>query len=205
MKMLRFIYNKILPALFWLMLLLAFDSIYITLLTILAAALHELGHIAAASIVLNRSISLPKAAIYGLRIDTGGIISYKEEFFIALGGPLANILVFFITLPFFRLSDYISTFCFINLLTAISNLLPLRSYDGQRLLTCLIAAHTAPFVTESITRYTCIAISSVGCFTALFLIGRLGDGYWIFGIFFITLLNEILLRSKKQANRKKRE
>jgi len=199
MKMLRIIYNKMLPSLFWIMLLLAFDSVCVTLLTLFAAALHELGHIAAATIVLNKSIPLPKAALYGLRIDTGGIISYREELFLALGGPLANIFIFFTCLPFFYLNDYISAFLFINLLTAISNLLPLRSYDGQRILCCFIAPYVTPYVSETVTHYTCISISSLGCFATLFLIGILGDGYWIFGVFFVTLINEIFVQTKKQV------
>ena len=81
MKMLRIIYNKLLPALFWIVLLLAFDSPWAAMLTLLCAALHEIGHILAALLITDGNISMPKAVIYGLRIDTGGIMSYKQELF----------------------------------------------------------------------------------------------------------------------------
>ncbi len=197
MKLLRIVYNKLLPALFWILLLVAFDSLSIAILTLLAAALHELGHIFAATLILNREISMPKAVIYGLRIDTGGIMSYKEELFIALGGPLANLLVFFSAIPLFNTAEYVLVFALLNLLTAISDLIPLRSYDGQRILSALVSTRVDPYVADMVTHYTSLTLSAIGCFISLFLVGITGDGYWIFGVFFVSLLNEILSRRKK--------
>ena len=205
MKLLRIIYNKFLPALFWIALLLAFDSPYIAVLTLLCAAWHELGHMLTATLVLKRDISMPKAVLYGLKIDTGGIISYKEELFIALGGPLANILAFLALLPVFRQNEYVIVFAMINLLTAISNLLPLRSYDGQRAISSLLCMIGTPYLADRVIHAICLTLSAAGCFLSLFLIGYIGDGYWIFGVFFVSLLGEILSHRKKNEANKKRE
>ena len=204
MKLLRIVYNKLLPALFWILLLLAFDSLAIAILTLLCAALHEIGHIFIAALMLNRDISMPKAVLYGLKIDTGGIISYKAEFLIALGGPMANLLLFFALIPFLTLSEYVMAFAFINLLTAISNLIPLRSYDGQRLIGCAISSFAPPHIADWVIHCTALTLSALGCFISLFLVGQIGDGYWIFGVFFVSFLSEIFSRSKNFAANKKR-
>lgn len=197
MKMLRFVYNKLFPAFFLLLILFAFDSPFMAVLTLLAALLHELGHIATASVLFNHNISMPKAVIYGLRIDTGSTLSYNEEFFTALGGPAANLLAFFAFIPLFHLSEYAATFALINLFTAVSNLLPLRSYDGQRMLSALISKYASPFLAQQATHCTSLALSTLGCFISLFLVERMGEGYWIFGAFFASFLNEIFVHSRK--------
>ena len=205
MKMIRIIYNKVLPSLFWILLLLAFDSPYMAMLTLFAAAFHEIGHIAVSTFVFNKKISIPKAVMYGLRIDTGACISYKEELLVALGGPGANILAFLLSLPFLYLCEYVYAFCIINLLTAISNLIPLRSYDGQRILSGIVSPFLSPYVSDAIIHFVSLTVASAGCFVSIFLIGRIGDGYWIFCIFFISLINEICIRSKNSFTNKKRE
>ena len=205
MKLLRIVYNKLLPSLFWILLLLALDSPWIAVITLLCAALHEIGHIFVASLVLRRDITMPRAVIYGLRIDTGGIISYKDELLIALGGPFANLLIFFALMPFLSLSEYVTAFAFINLLTAISNLIPLRSYDGQRVILCAISSFATPHLAEAVIHCITLILSATGCFISLFLIGRIGDGYWIFGVFFISFLNEIFANRKNSFTNKKRD
>ena len=205
MKMLRIIYNKLLPALFWIVLLLAFDSPWAAMLTLLCAALHEIGHILAALLITDGNISMPKAVIYGLRIDTGGIMSYKQELFIALGGPFCNIGCALASMPLFFINDYAAAFVFINLLTALSNLIPLRSYDGERALSAAVSLLFSPYLADTLKHYVSLAVSALGAILSLFLIGRVGEGYWIFGAFFVSLFNEILSCGKNRCINKKRE
>ncbi len=194
MRILRSISEKILPSLFWLVIMLAFDTPAACILTCLAALLHELAHIGAALFISDTEISLPRATLKGLKIDTGRLISYKEELVIAISGPLANVAVFLATLPFFRLSEYLSLFGILNLLTALSNLLPLRSYDGYRALRALLITRVSHERCESIMDFLAFITSATGVLLSLVILMICGEGYWIFAIFFVVFIREIQKR-----------
>ena len=136
MRLAKFL-SKILPLLFWALLILGFDCLYVSVLTALAAAIHECGHLIFAP--SHKKATLPRADISGFRIKISGM-SYKEELITALGGPLINILLGGIFLLFFGNSpfaNYAKVFGIINLLTALSNLLPIEGYDGYKILLCI--------------------------------------------------------------------
>ena len=196
MKFFKTVADRILPVLFWIAVMLTFDTPSVAVLTVIAALIHEGGHITAAFIIGCGDISLPQAALTGLRIRPSRLLSYKEEAVIALSGPLVNLLAFLALLTFYRASAYLFTFGVINLLTAISNLLPIRGYDGYRVVNGILLAHTD---VESAGRITG-AISSLLCgalvFISLFLMLKIGEGYWIFAIFFSIMLRDITKTQK---------
>lgn len=189
MKILTSLSRKILPALFWLMLMLAFDTPAMTAATILAAILHELGHIGAAIAVGYGDVSLPRAALTGLRISTPALTSYRNEIIVAAGGPAINLIACASSAPFFS-NDYFLAFGLINLLTAISNLLPVGDHDGYRIMRCALLQHTSPTTSERISCAVSLAVSATAVFTALFFMLRVGEGYWIFALFFAVMLKE---------------
>ena len=192
MRALRVIYERVLPFLFILFLMLAFDAVWVTVLTLLVAAVHELGHIAAALAVGVGDMSIPRAVLTGLRIRPGRLLSYREEVIVALGGPLANILAFFALLPLTRVNNYIFSLAAINLLTAVSNLIPIRGFDGQRILTGLLASRVSAGVIDTVTRALTVGISAAVALLSLIFMMRVGEGYWIFAVFFAILCREIL-------------
>lgn len=198
MKILKILSNKALPALFWLLIMFAFDSPCITVATLISAAIHEMGHVGVMAIIERGKISMPRAVIFGLRLRKPRLLSYKEELILALGGPLANIGVFILLIPFFDTGmGYIRIFSFINLLTAISNLLPVKGNDGFRALSCIFA----PIIGEDrSTRALCtlsFLFSAFAVFTSLFFIMKIGEGYWIFALFFAILVKDILNLQKR--------
>ena len=65
MKILRALGERVLPVLFILFLMLAFDEVWMTVLTLLVAAVHEGGHILAAMLIGAGEISLPRAVLTG--------------------------------------------------------------------------------------------------------------------------------------------
>ena len=200
MKILTSLSQKILPILFWLLLMLAFDTPAMTVMTVLAAVLHEMGHIAAALAVGCGDVSLPYAALTGLRILPPQLMSYKNEIIIALGGPIANLAVFVILIPFLK-SDYIFAFTIINLLTAASNLLPVGGYDGYRAVRGILITRMSPDAAEIIMCAVSLSFSSVAVFISLFLMMRVGEGYWIFAIFFAVLLKEAFKMQKRAKSK----
>ena len=193
MKKIKSIVERILPMLFWILLMLAFDSPYITALTLLAAALHELGHIAVMVFLSCGEITIPKAVLSGLRLRPSRLISYKEEIFLAAGGPIINLAAFiFLTLYFGRENEYITVFAFLNLLTAISNLIPISGYDGYRIIHNLTLFKLGEEKSEKIMRFFSSGFTSLAVFFSLYLIMKIGEGYWIFSVFFAILVKDVL-------------
>lgn len=191
MKKIRGAILLLLPLCFWLMVMLSFDDISICILTLLAVSLHEIGHIGAYIFLKRGKITLPRAAINGLKIHTGGGLSYFEELIITLFGPLVNILVFLLLLPFSAISHYLYTFGIINLLCAISNLLPIRGYDGYGILNAYLSLKYSLPKSEAL-EFISIVFTSLITITFSLTIFITGEGYWIFAVFFIHLLKEIL-------------
>lgn len=97
----------------------------------LAAILHEAGHLAAIKIE-NGGIKRVDIMPLGARIVTSGTLSHKSDIKIYLSGPFANLIafsVFFLPAVVFR-QPYLMYFSFANLLLSLVNLLPLAGNDG---------------------------------------------------------------------------
>ncbi len=191
MKLVKKAVFSLLPLCFWLMVMLSFDDISICLLTLLSATLHELGHIGAYVFIKSGKISLPRAVLNGLKLYTGTGLSYFEEFIVTLFGPLVNLLVFLLSLPFAFTSSYIFTFGIINLLCGLTNLIPIKGYDGYGILNALILARQRTPKNESL-EFVSLIFSALITLTFSVTIFIIGEGYWIFAVFFIHLLKEII-------------
>lgn len=103
------------------------------LITIFSSLFHEMGHLLTMSAVGNK----PKAVrfeITGMNIQRMQSIkiSTKNELLIALGGPLANGILFVIccfTICFYK-SEFLLTVACVNLILMTFNLLPVKRLDG---------------------------------------------------------------------------
>lgn len=182
--------GSVLPIVFWVSMIFGFDLTYIAVLTLTAAAIHELGHYTAIFIFSKKGDDL-YVKPSGFRIKRSESLSYKKEILILLFGPFANILFFILSIISTRFfGDYIRTFGYINLATGISNLLPLEGYDGYGALKELFASH---YRGDLISRLEILSFifSIFLTFISLYLIDRLGEGYWIFGIFFCAMLSKL--------------
>ena len=204
MRLLRALGERVLPILFILFLMLAFDEVWMTVLTLLAAAAHECGHILAAMLIGAGEISLPRAVLTGLRIRTGRLLSYRDEAIIALGGPLTNLAIFLLLLPFCRYGEYVSALAAINILTALSNLIPIRGFDGQRILIGLLSTRLSARALDRVSRALTLAVSAAVALLSLFFMMKIGEGYWIFTIFFVVMCREIMGEHKSAKNENSR-
>lgn len=176
---------------FWCILLYAFDAPYAANATLIAAIVHELGHMLAFR-TLNESSSVPKPRLFGFRIKSSAWASYKKDIICAASGPLANIILCLFGLPILFLStDAYSVFAVISLATAASNLLPVKGYDGYKILTS--AAHLmsdSSVIINIIDAFSFLTVCAL-TFASLFFIAKFNEGYWIFILFFCLLLSEI--------------
>ena len=114
-------------------------------MSVIVAIEHELAHAIVASRLgyrLNKIVLMP----YGAVID-GDLkeISLKDEFSVALAGPLCNFLTAgaFAALWWFYPTTYAytDTACFLSLSIALVNLIPAYPLDGGRVLKCALIAY----------------------------------------------------------------
>ena len=174
-------------ALFWILVMLGFDGVDGAILTLIAVLIHELGHMAAL-FVLGRRSGAPLPRMPGFSIKVRATLSYKEDIIVTAAGPLANLLAAVIFLPIGQSAE---PMILINLVTAVSNLLPVRGYDGYRILTSAIALSGAGGFLGRLPDVLSFGTAVVAVLLSLYFIYVFDSGYWIFGVFFIFLLGEV--------------
>ena len=167
-----------------------FGQVTEAICVILAAALHEAGHIFAArrlGIGL-RSISFDPL---GARINTSDrLISYRKEALLALGGPLANILSLGFSVPLALLSGskFFIVFSYASAGLALINLLPIDTFDGGRIFYCV----TRSYKILRILSFFCLF--SIFC-VSLYLLLRTGGALSVF-IFSTSLFVRLFVVQK---------
>ena len=187
-KLLR-LTQRLLPPLFWMLLLFGFDSPLFAVCTLISAAIHELGHIAV-FFLLGIKSSRPTGHITGFRIMPSRSLSFSEDALVSLGGPLANLLFSAIFLSLFPLfGDYAKILSIFNALTMLSNLAPIEGYDGYRIILALLS-EKFPYLERGLCALS-FFFTTVLSFLSLYLIEKLGTGYWIFALFYISNLSFI--------------
>ena len=163
------------------------------------AAIHELGHIAAAR-ALGIDIKSMKLDMLGARLNTdSSLFSYKREFLLCAAGPAANILTVLVCLPFLEygiIRFAVTSSCML----AVLNLMPIRNFDGGRMLTSLISAVFGIYTAQRV-----IYISSFICLSCMWIISsyiliRAGASLSVF-IFCVSVFSSIFLSENSSAGR----
>lgn len=128
---------RITPGAMLLLAVLAFDKSTVFAASVLAAALHECGHLLAARL-LHIPLRLMELDLMGAKLyPASAIPSYRAEGLLAAAGPLCSILL---AVPF--LTTRIPFFVALRTATlsfALFNLLPIEGFDGGRVLFSLFA------------------------------------------------------------------
>ena len=192
--------EKALSIIFWGLIIFGFDTVSIAILTIVCALIHEIGHLAVLCVLKKNNSKIPHGKIFGFRISVKDL-SYKEEMLVALGGPLINfaiaVLSFVCASVNKNMTDYLHIFGFLNIMTMISNLLPISGYDGYKTIeACAMIFFDDPFKVKKVLSVLSFLFSSIMCFVALYFMLKLGEGYWIFAIFLSTVISEIVKTCK---------
>jgi Zn-dependent protease len=182
---------------FWLALIFGFEEPSMAFATVIAAIIHEMGHI-----LYLRRVSKSgclRGALSGFRIKPKQNLSYHEELWLYLSGPLANIIAAFLIWIFSIISGCDAVgYTVANLITALSNLLPIEEYDGYGALRAIIRAYSGnPMAWERLLGAFSFALIFILSIFSLYLIDRFGGGYWIFAIFFASMLKKMSQRLEK--------
>lgn len=185
--------EAILSLLFIVLIIFSFDTVPVAIMTILSALIHELGHLTPLLLSKGEIPSLPSGKLNGLRIRIKKQLSYKEELVVLICGPLFNLLfsaVFFIL--HFKFGKYFYLFYFINIMTMVSNLLPIRQYDGYKIISCIISIKSKePYYGLGVLDMISFAFCAIFSVLSLYFILKLGSGYWIFALLMCELIKSI--------------
>ncbi len=177
------------------------DNSAYTAVAILAAAIHELGHIICAHF-LKIKMSQMTIGILGARLNiTESNISYKKEFLLCFSGPLANIIsaISMIFLYHISKSDassiYILFYIVASFFLAALNLLPIKSFDGGRMLICVLASKIDLYKAEKIICYISFCIIFLLWIISMYLMLKLGTSLTLF-VFSTALFADLFLEDK---------
>lgn len=107
----------------------AINKLEIFVLSYIFIIMHEMAHIAVAQ-MLGISIREVELLPVGINAKIEKNISFYKELLISLAGPIASLL--------FSLFLKNSLLKFINLYIALTNLIPLKPYDGGKILNVII-------------------------------------------------------------------
>ena len=175
---------------FFVFLIFGFEDTFIAIMTLIAAAIHECGHIGYMYYLKGGGIKL-RGVLSGFRMEMGLNTTYKEEIILCSLGPMVNIFTSVIFgLAAFLFGEKCALFSAVNLATALSNLLPIKGYDGYRMLNALFEEKNNQIMIKLLCGLSSSLIF-IFCLFSLYLIDRYGTGYWIFGVFFISMIKSI--------------
>lgn len=170
------------------------NSIY-SVIALSAAAVHEIGHIIAAKIlgVKFKTLSLN---LLGARLglDTP-LYSYKKEFLLCAAGPAINIITGDIALCLYHLrihDEHILFFSIASFFLALLNLLPIKSFDGGRMLLCFTAPTFGLYTAEKLLAVLSFISVLILWTISLYLMLRVGSSLALF-VFSSSLFVELFL------------
>lgn len=179
------------------------DSLAVLGIYLFAAFLHELGHLLAAK-MLKIKVKEIKFGFSGVRIVTDErLTSYKSEIILAMSGPLVNIAIFCSVWAVFSLCGeggegmltsldafllyskldklgLLAFFALSSLIQAILNLLPVKTFDGGRILSCATAQLFGDRASERVLSVTSAFSALLLWILALYLMLRAGGGLGIY-------------------------
>lgn len=184
-----------LPLLFWILLIYGFADSESATITVLAALIHECGH--ELYIFLSRGGTFHlRSSLSGFRIKKGLHSSYLFDTGLYAAGPMANLISVILVLLFPLSPDYKSLFAAIGLATAISNLLPIEGYDGYGILSSLIKHFGKEERYLPVLQNLSFFLLIILTWLSLYIVGKIGDSFWMAGLFLISLVGEVSKRMK---------
>ncbi|MBE6629086.1 MAG: site-2 protease family protein [Ruminococcaceae bacterium] len=155
---------------------LLFDPSGFCLMTLLAALLHECGHLLAA-----KWLGIPwrgfSMDFTGARMEVSGrMISFFEEWLLCAAGPFAGLLFAALGAIFWRETQWAVWFSCASLLLSLLNLLPIRGFDGGRMLECTLLSLLRESIVVRIMRLISFFFLFLLWASAIYFLLRAGDG-----------------------------
>lgn len=166
------------PIVFGLMLLT--DRTGISLLTVAAALLHEMGHLLAARLLGIRPEEM-RLGFLGMRLDMGSkLLSYAQEWLLCAAGPLVSLVGAAVAAPLWGKWEAARFFSCASLVLGLLNLLPIRTFDGGRMLECFLSSTLGTRAAERVMSACSFLFLFLLWATAVYFLLRVGDGLSLF-------------------------
>lgn len=144
---------------------------------LLAIAFHGIGHILAARLCGMRARGVrPTATGLRLLLRENDFPSYGCELLVALGGALGNLLgnALLIMVQIVLPHGYLTALCQgtlpLSLFLGIWNMLPIKGFDGGRVLRCLLLRHRGQKAMTPDTVDRLLGVTSGACFLGLWVL-----------------------------------
>ncbi len=167
---------RILPTVALATALLLMEQREICLLTLLAALLHECGHILAARLMRIPLCDL-RMDFLGARLEVGGrMLSFGEEWMLSAAGPLASLLCSAVAACLWKSSTYAAIFSCASLVLGLLNLLPIQGFDGGRMTETTLSFFCGVRVSRAVMRALSFLFLFLLWACAVYFLLRAGDG-----------------------------
>ena len=167
---------------------------YLSLAALVAAALHECGHILAAKLCRIPLVQM-KLGIFGATLQTDrSLCSYGKEIILSAAGPLTNLLCFALCCIANAKSETAELFALASLVLAILNLLPISELDGGRIVYCTLASSFSVECAKRVVDALSFAIIFSLWALSVYLILRLGASLSLF-VFSCFLFVKIFIKN----------
>ncbi|MBQ7173820.1 MAG: hypothetical protein IJR88_06875 [Clostridia bacterium] len=162
--------------------------------TLMAALLHECGHLLA-FLLLKIPLSGVSVGFFGMRLRSAGrLLSYGEEWLLSASGPLASLFGAALGALLWNKGSFFASFSCASLLLGLLNLAPIRSFDGGRMLECFLSTLLDPEKSRTVLYFcSCACLFFFFALSSyLFLLAGEGVGFFFFsaGLFFRFLFDE---------------
>ncbi len=155
------------------------DRSGVCLLTVAAAILHECGHLLAAW-RLHIPLHQLRLDFLGARMEVRGrMLSYGEEWLLSAAGPLTSLLSAAAAALFWRF-EWARVFSCASIVLGLLNLLPIRTFDGGRMLECLLNHFLGTVLARPVMRLTSFLFLFLLWACAVYFLLRVGDGLSLF-------------------------
>ena len=115
------------------------DRSGLCLITVIAALIHECGHLIAARL-LRIPLGGLRMSFLGARLEVSGrMLSYGEEWLLCAAGPFVSLCAAALVALFWKYGAWAPAFSCASLVLGLLNLLPIRTFDGGRMLESLLS------------------------------------------------------------------
>ena len=167
----------------------------VSLPSLMAVTLHELGHIGMARLC-RIPLSELKLGLFGAGlVPVGSIPSYGKEILLCISGPFVNVITFL----FLHGTGVVDHSVFLEILATSSlalgifNLLPIEDFDGGRILKALASLLLSPSFAERVVRFFSFCITAVLWSLSLYLLLRTSNSLslFVFSLFLFIKLFKV--------------
>ncbi len=160
--------------------LLLTDRSLLCLSAFLAASFHELGHLCAAK-ALRIPIRSLRLDLLGARMDAAGrMLSYGEEWLLCAAGPIFSFVLSACLSVFWEVSRFSQLLSCASFVLGLLNLLPIRSFDGGRMLASALSASFGETVSDYVLKLCSFLCLFLLWAVSVYFLLTVGDGLSLF-------------------------